>query len=63
VNDDLWQSYLSVKTQAAADFVKSYLWDHSASTVATTPPTVRCRCNPNALAAVRLEGTQVLSGT
>jgi len=29
-NDDLWQSYLSVKTQAAADFVKSYLWDHSA---------------------------------
>ncbi len=29
-DDDLWQSYLSVKTQAAADFVKSYLWDHSA---------------------------------
>ena len=29
-DDDLWQSYLSVKTQAAADFVKSYLWDHDA---------------------------------
>ncbi len=32
-NDDLWQSYLSVKTQAAADFVKSYLWNHSATAV------------------------------
>jgi len=29
-DDDLWQSYLSVKTQAAADFVQTYLWDHSA---------------------------------
>ncbi len=29
-DDDLWQSYLSVKTQAAADFVASYLWNHSA---------------------------------
>jgi hypothetical protein len=29
-DDDLWQSYLSVKTQAAADFVKHYLWTHSA---------------------------------
>jgi len=29
-DDDLWQSYLSVKTQAAADFVKSYLWSHDA---------------------------------
>ena len=29
-DDDLWQSYLSVKTQAAADFVKNYLWTHSA---------------------------------
>jgi hypothetical protein len=28
-DDDLWQSYLSVKTQAAADFVKNYLWSHS----------------------------------
>jgi arylsulfatase A-like enzyme len=32
-DDDLWQSYLSVKTQAAADFVKSYLWNHSAPAV------------------------------
>ena len=32
-DDDLWQSYLSVKTQAAADFVKSYLWNHSATAV------------------------------
>jgi len=29
-DDDLWQSYLSVKTQGAADFVKAYLWTHSA---------------------------------
>jgi hypothetical protein len=29
-DDDLWQSYLSVKTQAAADFVKNYLWTHPA---------------------------------
>ncbi len=32
-DDDLWQSYLSVKTQAAADFVKSYLWNHDATAV------------------------------
>src|SRR5262249_55208923 len=32
-DDDLWQSYLSVKTQAAADFVKSYLWNHDAPAV------------------------------
>ena len=32
-DDDLWQSYLSVKTQAAADFVKNYLWNHSAKAV------------------------------
>jgi hypothetical protein len=32
-DDDLWQSYLSVKTQAAADFVKSYLWNHDALAV------------------------------
>jgi len=32
-DDDLWQSYLSVKTQAAAEFVKSYLWNHSATAV------------------------------
>jgi hypothetical protein len=29
-DDDLWQSYLSTKTQAAADFVKDYLWNHDA---------------------------------
>jgi len=32
-DDDLWQSYLSIKTQAAADFVKNYLWSHSATAV------------------------------
>jgi hypothetical protein len=32
-DDDLWQSYLSVKTQAAADFVKGYLWNHDATAV------------------------------
>jgi hypothetical protein len=32
-DDDLWQSYLSVKTQAAADFVKNYLWNHNATAV------------------------------
>jgi len=32
-DDDLWQSYLSVKTQGAADFVKNYLWNHSATAV------------------------------
>jgi hypothetical protein len=32
-DDDLWQSYLSVKTQAAADFVKNYLWNHRATAV------------------------------
>jgi hypothetical protein len=32
-DDDLWQSYLSDRTQAAADFVKNYLWTHSASGV------------------------------
>jgi predicted AlkP superfamily pyrophosphatase or phosphodiesterase len=29
-DDDLWQSYLSDNSQAACDFVKSYLWDHTA---------------------------------
>jgi len=32
-DDDLWQSYLSVKTQGAADFVEHYLWHHSATAV------------------------------
>src|SRR5262249_10612548 len=30
-DDDLWQSYLSVKTQDAVDFVADYLWSHSAT--------------------------------
>jgi len=29
-DDDLWQSYLSDTSPAATDFVKSYLWNHSA---------------------------------
>ena len=29
-DDDLWQSYLSDRSQGAADFVKSYLWNHDA---------------------------------
>jgi type I phosphodiesterase/nucleotide pyrophosphatase len=32
-DDDLWQSYLSVKTQEAANFVKNYLWNHDATAV------------------------------
>jgi arylsulfatase A-like enzyme len=32
-DDDLWQSYLSVKTQDASDFVKNYLWNHDATAV------------------------------
>jgi hypothetical protein len=30
-DDDLWQSYLSVKTQQAADFVKHFLWNYTAT--------------------------------
>ena len=29
-DDDLWQSYLSDNSQAGCDFVKTYLWDHTA---------------------------------
>jgi hypothetical protein len=29
-DDDLWQSYLSDTSQAAADFVQNYLWNHDA---------------------------------
>jgi hypothetical protein len=29
-DDDLWQSYLSDNSRAACDFVKAYLWDHTA---------------------------------
>jgi hypothetical protein len=32
-DDDLWQSYLSDNSQAAADFVKNYLWSHDATGV------------------------------
>jgi Type I phosphodiesterase / nucleotide pyrophosphatase len=34
VDDDAWQSYLSDTSQPAADFVKDYLWSHSATGVA-----------------------------
>lgn len=30
-DDDLWQSYLSDNSQTAADFVKNYLWNHTAA--------------------------------
>ena len=30
-DDDLWQSYLSDNSQTADDFVKDYLWNHTAS--------------------------------
>ena len=33
-DDDAWQSYLSDTSQPAADFVKDYLWNHSATGVA-----------------------------
>ncbi|MCW2498149.1 alkaline phosphatase family protein [Jatrophihabitans sp.] len=29
-DDDVWQSYLSDNSQAASDFVKDYLWSHTA---------------------------------
>jgi hypothetical protein len=32
-DDDLWQSYLSDNSQTADDFVKAYLWDHTAQGV------------------------------
>ena len=32
-DDDLWQSYLSDRSQRAADFVADYLWTHSATGV------------------------------
>jgi hypothetical protein len=35
-DDDLWQSYLSDRSQAAADFVKKYLWSHPATGVTYT---------------------------
>ncbi len=39
-DDDLWQSYLSVKTQPAADFVKSYLWNYTAPATAYNGTTI-----------------------
>jgi hypothetical protein len=39
-DDDLWQSYLSVKTQQAADFVKDYLWNHDAPAVTYSGNTI-----------------------
>jgi hypothetical protein len=39
-DDDLWQSYLSVKTQQAADFVKNYLWNHDAPAVTYSGNTI-----------------------
>ncbi|HEY2631879.1 MAG TPA: hypothetical protein VGI26_05815, partial [Solirubrobacteraceae bacterium] len=33
-DDDAWQSYLSNTSQKAADFVKDYLWSHSATGIA-----------------------------
>ncbi|MGZ0147185.1 alkaline phosphatase family protein [Kribbella sp. WER1] len=32
-NDDLWQSYLSDNSRAASNFVKTYLWNHTAQGV------------------------------
>jgi arylsulfatase A-like enzyme len=42
-DDDLWQSYLSDNSQTACDFVKSYLWNHTAqgSDVNKNPVTVQ----------------------
>jgi type I phosphodiesterase/nucleotide pyrophosphatase len=34
VDDDAWQSYLSDTSQEAADFVKAYLWNHTATGIA-----------------------------
>jgi arylsulfatase A-like enzyme len=39
-DDDVWQSYLSVKTQTAANFVEDYLWNHSVPGVTYANTTV-----------------------
>jgi hypothetical protein len=39
-NDDVWQSYLSDRSQAAADFVQQWLWDHSAPAVTYSGATI-----------------------
>jgi hypothetical protein len=39
-DDDVWQSYLSVTTQAAENFVANYLWTHSVPGVTYSDKTV-----------------------
>jgi hypothetical protein len=39
-DDDLWQSYLSDKSQTAADFVKNWLWTHDAPAQTVSGSTV-----------------------
>ena len=39
-DDDVWQSYLSVNTQQAANFVSDYLWSHSVPGVTYSNTTV-----------------------
>jgi predicted AlkP superfamily pyrophosphatase or phosphodiesterase len=39
-DDDLWQSYLSDTSQAAANFVKNYLWTHDAPAQTVSGSTV-----------------------
>jgi hypothetical protein len=46
-DDDLWQSYLSVKTQAAANFVKDYLWNHPATATLYSNDPGNPNCNPS----------------
>jgi hypothetical protein len=40
-DDDLWQSYLSDRSQVAVDFVKDWLWNHSAPAVDYAGQTVQ----------------------
>jgi len=67
-DDDLWQSYLSDDSQAADDFVKSYLWNHTAQGVAAdgvTPVTVQHSGLAQiwaGSAAARFFGTSVTDG-
>jgi hypothetical protein len=57
VDDDLWQSYLSVKTQAAADFVKNYLWNHDAYAVTYADTGASC---PYPVTATPIPGCTVV---
>jgi hypothetical protein len=56
-DDDVWQSYLSDNSQAACDFVKNFLWNHTASglDVNDDPVTVRARRDEHfrSLASIR----------